>query len=145
MEKKKTYLIISLLVVSFLLVVTAGYFFLINNTNFTKQGLSLIENANQQIKPFILWFMSIGLILFGIFIFFSKRIKEIFWIFLMDFLSLISGGLLVLGLFVPYNLNLRLALIFSAFLIYFISYIAKEEVSKIFKQNKTNKKLKWKQ
>ncbi len=129
-----------ILILSFLLVSVGGYLYLINYTNFISQGLSLIEGINQSINPWIMWAFSLGLILFGVFLFTSKRFGEILWIFFIDGLQLVSGALLVLGLFVPYVIQFRLGLIISAFIIYFVSHIARENVPKIIKLLENKKK-----
>ena len=121
-----------LLLISFVLISITSYFYLINYTNFQSQGLALIEGKEQLINSLILGGFSLGLILFGIFLMVSRRFLEILVMFLIDSLTIISGALLILGLFVPYKFNFKIALIISSFIIYFAFYIAKEFYNKYF-------------
>ena len=141
-EKKRLKKIqVVLLLLSFLLITISSYFYLIKYTNFVYQGLSLIVGKDQTISSWIMWGFSIGLLLFGIFLSTSRRFLEVLWVFFIDGLTLVSGALLILGLFVPYRMSFRLGLIISAFIIYFVSYIARENVPKIIKfWNKKSKK-----
>lgn len=115
-------LFISLTIVSF-----CSWYYLKNDTNFFEQGKILLHGKEQFVDYNILWLWSIGIILFGICIFFLKDLKKAFLFFIWEFILLVASVLFIIGIFVPYlKIRFRLALIVSSFIIYYSIYKAKE-------------------
>ena len=130
-----------ILIASLIIVFLAGYFYLANYTTFFNQVRELLGEIDQNVASKISWMFWTGIILFLIFIFyFSERKIEIIQSFLIDLLAIFSGALLLLGLFGPYIWEFKIYFIFSAFIIYYSSRIAKDLVQVVTKKLEKEKK-----
>ena len=117
-----------LLVSSFLIVSSASYIYLAQNTLFFQQFLDLVKTTDQTLSYTLMNWWAFGIILFGLAIILSFRdIKKVFLFFSFEFVLIIGTAPLLIGLVSDFYLErFRFALIISTFIIYYSVYKAKE-------------------
>ncbi len=124
---RKFLFVYSLLIISFLLIVLCSLFYIKNNTNFIEQGINLLSEKEQTISNNLLLIWIIGVIFFGISIFFLRDVGKVFLFFIWEFLLIIASALFLIGALVPdLKWNFKLLFILSAFIIYYSVFEAKQ-------------------